>query len=366
MGEKWATNEGTQKYFQWVSISPSKMRNFDELTVSALGAGTYLGAADDGVDKQYEQTLLLAGLAGVNFFDTAINYRCMRSERVLRKVIKELAARGVQREQIVIATKGGFLPCEGSPEQLEEYVRIHYLDTGIIESKDIVAASHCMTPDFLENQIATSLKNLGIECIDLYYLHNPETQLSEIPEEEFYRRLTAAFHLFEKKVEEKKIRRYGLATWNGFRLKKGALQLAKILQCAREAGGEKHHFKAIQVPFNLVMLEEIKLKNQLFGSTKKTLATAAKEQGIAILASASLMQSQVGHLCRRVFEELPAGAGKMIQALEFVLSSPQICTAFCGMKKKEHWEENKRVLHEENWPQPVWIKACQSLGITPE
>ncbi len=207
MGEKWATDRDTEKYFQWIPIHASKQKQFDGLTVSALGAGTYIGAADDATDKLYEQTLLQAGLGGINFFDTAINYRCQRSERVLRKVLKELAGRGILREQLAIATKGGYLPSEGTPEIFEDFVRTHYLDTGIIESKEIVAGCHCMSPAFLENQIASSLKNLGLDCIDLYYLHNPETQFAEIEEGKVYRRILEAFVLFERKIGEKKIRR---------------------------------------------------------------------------------------------------------------------------------------------------------------
>lgn len=351
MAEKWATDAGTAKYFKWVTIHPSKQKLFDNLTVSALGAGTYLGAPDDATDKIYEQTLLQAGLGGINFFDTAINYRNQRSERVLGKVIRDLNMRGVLRDQIVIATKGGFLPFEGS---FDEYVRVHYLDTGVIEAKDIVADCHCMKPSFLDNQIASSLKNLGVQCIDLYYLHNPETQIPEVGEEEFYRRLREAFVLFEKKVEEKKVRRYGIATWNGLRIKKGGLQLSKVIQCAKEAGGEGHHFKAIQLPYNLVMLEAIK---------QKKLFQIAAENHLLIMTSASLMQAQVKQLSKRVFEQLPPGKSPMTQALEFVLSTPQICTAFCGMKRLEHWEENKTVLHEPNWPLDAWTQACETLGI---
>lgn len=369
MGEKWATDEGTAKYFQWVSVPESKKRKFDGLTVSALGAGTYLGPPDDATDRLYEQTLVQAGLSGVNFFDTAIHYRCQRSERVLKKVLKELSIRGVQREQLAIATKGGYLPSDGSPEKLEDTVRSQYLDTGVIEAKEIAGGVYCMSPAFLENQIASSLKNLGLECIDLYYLHNPELQLMESGEEEFYKKLQAAFFLFEKKVQEKKIRRYGIASWNGFRQKaslKGTLQLGKIIECAKQAGGEGHHFKAVQLPFNLVMLEAIKMKNQIFGSAKKTIAQAAAENKISLMASSPLMQSQVGQLCRKVFEELPSDSSKMLQSLGFVLSTPPFCTAFCGMKKKEHWEENSKALLKPAWTSDVWKRACKSLGVAPE
>jgi aryl-alcohol dehydrogenase-like predicted oxidoreductase len=342
--EKWATPFGTEKYFKWIAIHPSKQRKFDDLTVSALGAGTYLGPADELTDKLYEQTLLKAGLGGINFFDTAINYRNQRSERVLGKVIKDLAAHGVFREQIVIATKGGYIPGDPTP----------FLETGLIEKKDIVDDCHCIKSAFLESQIATSTRNLGVAAIDLYYLHNPEVQLLHLGEEEFYRKLREVFTLFEQKVHEKKICRYGIATWDGFRMKKGGLQLAKVLQCAKEAGGEKHHFKAIQLPFNLVMLEAIK--------QKKLFQTAADNQ-VAILISAPLLQGQIKHMCRRVFEQLPSAKTPIVQALEFVLSTSPVCTAFCGMRSLDHLDENKKVLYQTNWPADDWAKATQVLGI---
>jgi aryl-alcohol dehydrogenase-like predicted oxidoreductase len=366
--EKWATPASTAKYFQWIEIQSDKKRLFDSLSVSALGSGTYLGPADDATDRLYEQSLLKAGLSGINFFDTAINYRCMRSEKILHKVIKELAHQGVARDQIVIATKGGYLPCEGSPDAFDDYTRIHYLDTGLISSSEIVGGCHCMSSAFLENQISTSLHNLGVESIDLYYLHNPETQLQEVEEDEFYRRLTDAFRLFEKKVKERKIQRYGIATWNGFRqksLQNTTLQLSKIIDCAKEAGGEQHHFRAIQIPYNLVMLEAVKIKNQGQGEEKKTIAEALAEQKIALMVSSPLMQSHAMHLSARVFERLPKEETAVLQSLQFLTSSSGVCTTFAGMKKLDHLQENLKLLHLANWPHPEWQKAFASVGGTP-
>lgn len=365
MGEIWATASETSKYFQQISVHPSKVRLFDDLSVSALGAGTYLGPCDDATDSLYEQVLLQAGLGGVNFFDTAINYRCMRSERVLNRVIRELANRGVSRGQIAISTKGGYLPCEDI-ETFEDYVRENFLDTGIVERNEIVADCHCMSPSFLENQILMSLKNLGLECIDLYFLHNPEVQLVEVGEEEFYRRLFKAFQSLEKKVAEKKIRCYGLATWNGFRTKKGGLQLAKVLDCAKEAGGEAHHFKAIQLPYNIVMLEAIKIKNQLLEKENHTILKAAEEMKIAVMASSPFMQGKVGSVCPRVFEKLPLEETAMLQMLQYVLSTPGICTAFAGMRQLKHWTENQKSLSRSSWSLEDWERSRVPLGLKPK
>ena len=67
MTEKWATQSGTEKYFHSIQIHPGKVKRFDDLAVSSLGAGTYLGASDDETDRLYEQLLLAAGLGGINF-----------------------------------------------------------------------------------------------------------------------------------------------------------------------------------------------------------------------------------------------------------------------------------------------------------
>jgi len=66
-----------------------------------------------------------------------------------------------------------------------EYFFREYHSAGSFTAKDIAAGSHCMTPKFLKNQLGRSLKNLGVECVDVYYLHNPETQLSEVRRKSF-------------------------------------------------------------------------------------------------------------------------------------------------------------------------------------
>ena len=74
-----------------------------------------------------------------------------------------------------------------------------------------------MTPAYLRHQIAQSLKNLQAECIDLYYLHNPESQRAVVGEMEFRARLREAFAALEVAVAQGHIAAYGTATWNGYR-----------------------------------------------------------------------------------------------------------------------------------------------------
>ncbi len=356
--ENAATPDFTLEYFQAKEVHPDKQRSFDGLRVSALGAGTYLGQADDATDRLYEQSLIKAALSGVNFFDTAINYRCMRSEKVIHRVLKELERQGLKRSQIVIATKGGFIPCEGTPEVFDDTLRTQYLDPGLIAPGDIALGCHCIAPAFLDAQITLSLRNLGLNCIDLYYLHNPETQLQEIDEAEFYRRLTDAFRLLEQNVQNGRIARYGIATWNGLRQKQGqktTLQLPKILACALDAGGANHHFRAVQMPYNLVMLEAVKSK------TLQILTDA----NIAFMVSSPLMQSHAMSLPARVFDRLPKEESPALQSLQFLASTPTACTLFAGMKKLDHLHENTKLLRLPNWPKAEWDKALAAITGAP-
>ena len=75
-----------------------------------------------------------------------------------------------------------------------------------------------MHPNFLEFSLASSLENLKLSCLDLYYLHNcAESQLALLGEEKFYTRLAKAFEFLEEKCEQGKIKNYGMATFNCFR-----------------------------------------------------------------------------------------------------------------------------------------------------
>ena len=105
-----------------------------------------------------------------------------------------ISAGGVQRDEIFVATKGGFLSFDADePSDSGAYFEENFIQTGIVRPDDVAAGCHVMSPAFLENQIETSRGNLGLETIDLYYLHNPETQFSQVSRPDFYRRLKAAF-----------------------------------------------------------------------------------------------------------------------------------------------------------------------------
>src|SRR5262249_48104728 len=67
------------------------------------------------------------------------------------------------------------------------------------------------------------------------------------------------------------------------------LSLEDVLACAREVGGGRHRFRAVQLPFNLEMDEAASLPNQ----RGRTFLESAAEAGIAVLASAPALQGRL-------------------------------------------------------------------------
>jgi aryl-alcohol dehydrogenase-like predicted oxidoreductase len=257
-----ATTEGTRRYAERLKnlVSAQHFTEAQGLTMSSIGIGTYLGEADEATDDAYRAAVVRAVQLGANVIDTAINYRFQRSERSVGDAVRDLLASGtVQRDELIIATKAGFLTFDGAvPEDPRHYIQDTLMCTGVIEPCDIAAGSHCMTPRYLEHQIHRSLENLGINTLDIFYIHNPETQLADIDRDEFIRRLRAAFEYLERAVQDGKIRRYGLATWNAFRVPttaRDAVSIEAAVLCAHSIAADNHHFRYLQLPYNLGMPE---------------------------------------------------------------------------------------------------------------
>src|ERR1043166_9107593 len=147
-------------------------------SLSSIGIGTYLGNADDTTDANYTDAVVRAVQLGVNVIDPAANYRFQRSERSIGAALQILAnEHGIARDELVICTKGGYLPFDGAPPRnAREYVNETFVNPGIASFDDIVGGMHCMTPAYLQNQLEQSLSNMKLECVDVYYIHNPESQ----------------------------------------------------------------------------------------------------------------------------------------------------------------------------------------------
>jgi len=128
------------------------------LKVSAVGLGcmgmTAFYSKDSQPEEESIKTIHTAIKEGVNFFDTAAVYSAGKNEEFLGKAIKG------KREGLVIATKFGFEP-SSQPDNPFDH----------LSSK----------PEALKKSCENSLKNLGIDCIDLFYQHrvDPNTPIED-------------------------------------------------------------------------------------------------------------------------------------------------------------------------------------------
>ena len=192
----------------------TKLGNTD-LTVSRICLGCMgFGDAQNGqhswtLDEAHSREIIQRALElGVNFFDTAIAYQSGTSEQYLGRALRDFA----KREEVVVATK--FLP--RTPEEIVAGV------TG---------------QQHIERMLNTSLKNLGLDYIDLYIYHmwDYETPLYDILDG------------VNRVVTAGKVRHVGIS--NCF-----AYQLAKANALAEKEGFAK--FVSIQGHYNLIFREE--------------------------------------------------------------------------------------------------------------
>ena len=232
----------------------TKLGNSD-LTVSRICMGCMgFGDAKNGqhswtLDEAHAREIIRRGLElGVNFFDTAIGYQSGTSEQYLGRAIRDFA----RREEVVVATK--FLP----RTQAE-------IAAGITGQQHIA------------RMLDTSLKNLGLDYVDLYIYHmwDYETPIYDVLDG------------LNQAVKAGKVRYIGIS--NCF-----AYQLAKANALAEREGFAK--FVSVQGHYNLIFREE-----------EREMARLCQEDNIAMTPYSALaggrLSKRPGETSKRLEED---------------------------------------------------------------
>lgn len=343
----YATPEGTKKFADRQQVaSQQNYKNIHNLTLSNVGVGTYLGNPDTETDKLVEEAIKKSVLGGINVIDTAINYRAQKAERSMRNAISQLINNDdISREEIFVSTKNGYVTNDGDiQEDLMQYVMREYGKTGIVNEGDISPGYHCMTLPYLNDQLERSLKNLGLECIDLMYLHNSVEGQTHLPRDQFLKNLKGVFDFYEKKRKDGKIRFYGMATWECFRTTPENplfLELAEVMDLAIQAGGNEHGFRFIQLPFNLMLDQAYITKNHSVDGKTVSALEAAQKFNLGVFTSVPLMQGKL--LTTNIIPEF-GNSSVSVRLLQFIRSTPGITAPLIGHKSESHVKENMDIM----------------------
>ena len=201
------------------------------------------------VDEAQTREIIKHGLElGINFFDTAIVYQNGTSEQFVGRALRDFA----KRDDVCIATKF-------TPRTQEE------IDSGVSGQKHI------------ETYLDQSLKNLGMDYVDLYIYHmwDYHTPMEEIMEG------------LDNAVKSGKVRYIGIS--NCF-----AWQLAKANFYARANGLTE--FVSVQGHYNLIAREE-----------EREMASFCADQNIAMTPYSALAGGRLakhpGEVSKRLQED---------------------------------------------------------------
>jgi len=225
--------------------------------LNRVGIGTYR------MNFNHESALRHALSSGITTIDTAPNYEMGVSQQLIGNVISDY-----KRDSFRIFSKVGMLqgPAFESLKDSNQ-LPLNMVPLGGSEQPELGGFS--IHPAFIQSQLQHSLEAVQSDFIDIYFLHNPEILLQNSPDDKqtesqkvfnMYQSIRAAFDQLETEVSRGRIKGYGVSS-NVFARSDTLVDPEKLLQIAKEIGGESHHFKAVQFPLNVV--EKSKLDHMI-------------------------------------------------------------------------------------------------------
>jgi hypothetical protein len=290
------------------------------LSVSRLGLGAY---RVDTASPPHRQAFEKALREGINLVDTSTNYTDGKSEQLVGEVLHDLVSSGeLWRDQVVVVSKIGYAQgrnlelAESRENEGRPFPEMVKVGPGIW---------HCLHPEWLEDQLGRSLERLGLQTLDVCLLHNPEYFLTDALKrgtasvselrDELYERMERAFAHFEKEVERGRIRFYGVSSNSSVepRAERETTELGRMLAAAKKAGGDEHHFRVLELPFNLLEPGAALARND--ATETKSVLDLARDERIAVLVNRPLNAIRGNDLVRLADPPRFAGAPDFDAAL---------------------------------------------------
>jgi aryl-alcohol dehydrogenase-like predicted oxidoreductase len=253
--------------------------------VSRIGFGGY--RVDDRSDV-HREALREALVSGVTLVDTSTNYADGHSEILVGEVVRDVLGRGAaRREDLVLVTKAGYV--QGS-NQREAILRARSGHAWSEMTEYTPDCWHCISPDFLADQLTASLERLDLPKVDVLLLHNPEYFLTDaahrgVPRDEaraaFYERIRRALRHLESEVAAGRIGSYGISsnTFAAPRENEDAVSLERVLEDAGPG------FHVVQLPFNPL---ETGAREPIHTADGRSVLEVAKGAGLGVLVNRPL------------------------------------------------------------------------------
>ncbi len=370
-----ATMAATRQYVSSFgqSCAPGHYSDFlnVHLQLSSLGIGTFPGAPTDEVDAQYAEIISRALTQGINVIDTGAHYRYGRSAADVGVGLRRAMAVGVEREQVFLVSKGGFLSMrEGKPDNLAEWFQHEVVEKGLGKVEDLVSM-HCISPEYIAFQLELSRQLMGVETLDTFLIDQPEVHIPVIGKAALNNKLQAAFTVLEEAVKAGRLRYYGISTFNGFRaetdntLFQSITSLIGLAEKAAQAAWQdiqaKHHFKVVQLPFNQVMQEGFTRFSQTTGQGNVgSSIQAAHQLGVYLMASHTLFKGRLAETAMdAVIQTLSTLPNHAQRALQFNRSTPGVGTSLVGISTPSHLDDLLAVSRLPPLEKAVYLKMYE-------
>lgn len=298
--------------------------------MTVLGLGTYRC-------KDVRRAATIATAHGAPLIDTAPVYAAGAAQAALAGPLAVYPG-------VKVSTKVGYM----TGSQADAALRAGRLDAADARHRHSIAAG------YVSFQIAQNAAELRRPCIDLLYLHNPESCRHTGPDQ-LHDALTRAFSACEQAVADGLITSYGVSTWSGFA--DGAFTVPSLLQAARAAAGGDHHLRAVQLPVSLVNLASTKLALQGDGPL-----TQAANADLQVWASSPLHGAELVSLVdAELANAIRSGATAVQAALLTVVSLQAVHGVLVSASTKEHWLQAVEALRQPLLSESELGRVCEML-----
>lgn len=232
-----ATADGTRRFLGKLEATSVSKLGSTGLCVSPVGFGCH--RLEDS--ERHRAALELAVQMGCNLIDLAPNYTDGVAEQVAGQVLHGLiSSQKVRRDELVIASKVGNV--------LGKQMAFASDVPGMTKVNDKLF--HCISPEWIEQELTRSLERLQVSCLDCLLLHCPEyeSKAEGVDMPEVYRRLRRAFVHLETEVSRGRVAMYGIS--GAFLPLRPTDPEHLCLDEVLKQLPENHHFRVLQFPLN--------------------------------------------------------------------------------------------------------------------